>query len=323
MKDERTKNNQSSRRDFLSQAGMVTAAVAVSSAFRPSVAHSSVNTTDKKELSGKTAFITGAARGIGLATAEVMAQNGANIVIYDIATAEIPHVKYAMSSEEDLKRAKLGIEKLGGKCLAVKGDVRNRSELDQAMQKAVTMFGSLDIVVCNAGVTQAGDIEQFTSEEISTVYDINVAGVIKTTQAAAPIMKKQKSGRIIFISSGLGRVGNPLFPIYTSTKWAVIGFAKSAALSYARYNITCNTVSPGLVNTKLVDNKYILNAMSPDNPTLEAVEKVMQNINPFPMGMYQPEEIARAVMLFASNVTAKVTGEVFDISSGATANNIG
>jgi len=323
MKDERNQNNQSSRRDFISKAGLVTAAMAASTAFIPGVAHSAANNSDKKELSGKTAFITGAARGIGLATAELMAQNGANIVIYDIATAEIPHIKYSMSSEEDLIQAKLTIEKMGGKCLAVKGDVRNRSELEQAMKKAVEMFGSLDILVCNAGVTQVGEIENFTSEEISTVYDINVAGVIKTTQAAAPIMKKQKSGRIIFISSGLGRVGNPLFPIYTSTKWAVIGFAKSAALSYAGYNITCNTVSPGLVNTKLVDNNYILNAMSPNNPTLEAVDKIMQNINPFPMGMYQPEEIARAVMLFAGNVTAKITGEVFDISSGATANNIG
>ncbi|MBF0529121.1 MAG: SDR family NAD(P)-dependent oxidoreductase [Deltaproteobacteria bacterium] len=277
----------------------------------------------KKELAGKTAFITGGARGIGLATAEEMAKAGANVVLYDIASGQIPHVGYPVATESDLQSAKAKIEGLGVKCLAFKGDVRNRGELESAMAKAVATFGGLDIVVANAGVTQAGNIEEFSDQEISVIFNINVAGVVKTTQAAAPFMKKQKSGRIIYISSGLGRMGNELFPIYVSSKWAVIGFAKSAALAFAQHNIMCNTVCPGLVHTKLFDNEYTLKKMAPHNPTIETVWEMLKGGNPIPMGYYEPIDIAKAVIFFAGEATAKVTGEVFDISFGTNARNIG
>jgi len=224
-----------------------------------------------------------------------------------------------------LQSAKAKIEALGVKCLAFKGDVRNLEAQESAMGQAVTNFGSLDIVVANAGVTQAGNIEEFSDQEISVVFDINVAGVVKTTQAAAPIMKKQKSGRIIYISSALGRMGNELFPVYTSSKWAVIGFAKSAALTYGQDNIMCNTVCPGLVRTKLADNEYVLNKMMPNDPdpTFDRVSEMLKPGNPIPIGHLKPIDIAKAVMFFAGDATAKVTGEVFDISYGSTARNIG
>jgi NAD(P)-dependent dehydrogenase (short-subunit alcohol dehydrogenase family) len=279
--------------------------------------------TASKEMTGKTAFITGGARGIGLAIAVEMAKAGANIVIYDIATEEIPDVGYKLSTENDLKQAKSTIEALGVKCMAIKGDVRNRETLDSAMAQAVSSFGSLDIVVPNAGITQAGAIEEFSDQDISVVFEINVEGVIKTTQAAVPIMKKQKSGRIIYISSALGRMGNELFPVYTASKWAVIGFAKSAALSYAKDNIMCNVICPALVNTKLANNPYILEKMAPNNPTMETIGDMLKGDNPIPQGFYEPIDIAKAVMIFAGDATAKVTGEVFDISLGTSARNLG
>ncbi len=279
--------------------------------------------TIKKELSGKTAFITGGARGIGLAIAEEMANAGANVVIYDIATEKISNVGYNLSNDNDLQLAKTKIEKLGVKCIAIKGDVRNFKSIESAMAEAVSKFGSLDFVVANAGITQAGNIEDFTEQEISTVFEINVAGVIKTTQAAAPIMKKQKSGRIIYISSALGRMGNELFPVYTSSKWAVIGFAKSAALAFAKDNITCNVICPALVNTKLANNPYILNKMSPNSPTMETVWDILKAGNPIAKGYYEPVDIAKVVMIFTGEATAQVTGEVFDISFGVIARNLG
>jgi len=277
-----------------------------------------------KELTGKTAFITGGARGIGLATAEEMVKAGANIVLYDIASGQIPNVGYPVANESDLQSAKAKIEALGGKCLAIKGDVRDRQAQESAMEQAVKSFGSLDIVVANAGVTQAGTIEEFSDQEISVVFEINVAGIVKTTQAAAPIMKKQKSGRIIYISSALGRMGNELFPVYTSSKWAVIGFAKSAALTYGQDNILCNTVCPGLVDTKLADNEYVLKKMLPNdpNPTFAKVSEMLKLGNPIPVGHLEPIDIAKAVMFFAGSATAKVTGEVLDISYGSTARSI-
>lgn len=279
--------------------------------------------TSRKELAGKTAFITGGARGIGLATAEEMAKAGANIVLYDIAAGRLAGVRYPLSTEADLYAAKAVIEALGVKCLAFKGDVRDREALERAMAQAVARFGSLDIVVANAGVTQAGSIEEFTDEETRTVFDINVIGAVKTTQAAAPIMKKQKSGRLVYIASALGRMGNELFPLYTSSKWAVIGFAKSAALSYARDNIMCNVVCPALVNTKLADNDHVLKKMAPHSPTMKTVGKMLADGNPIPLGYYEPVDIAKAVMIFVGEATARVTGEVFDISLGTTARGIG
>jgi NAD(P)-dependent dehydrogenase (short-subunit alcohol dehydrogenase family) len=169
----------------------------------------------------------------------------------------------------------------------------------------------------------AGAIEEFSEHEIKTVFDINVLGVIQTTQAAIPIMKKQKSGRIIYISSALGRMGGELFPIYTSSKWAVIGFAKSAALAYAKDNITCNVIYPALVNTKLANNSYILNKMAPQSPKMETVWDMLKASNPITKGYYEPEDIAKTVMIFTGEATAHVTGEVFDISLGNTARNIG
>lgn len=320
------KNNKTTRRDVIKKGLMGASVVAASTVLGSSVlqAADSNQGPTNDQLLGKTAFITGGARGIGLAIAEEMAKAGANIVLFDIASGRIPHVAYAVANEGDLQSAKVKIEALNAKCLAIKGDVRKRDDLENAMKRAVSTFGSLDIVVANAGVTQVGAIEEFSSEEISVVYDINVEGVVKTTQAAAPIMKQQKSGKLIFISSALGRMGNELFPIYASSKWAVIGIAKSAALSYGRDNILCNVVSPGLVRTKFADNSYVLNKMMPHDPapTFDKVSEMLKPGNPIDVGHLEPEDVAKATMIFATDATSKVTGEVFDVSYGSLARSI-
>jgi NAD(P)-dependent dehydrogenase (short-subunit alcohol dehydrogenase family) len=277
-----------------------------------------------QELEGKTAFITGGARGFGLAIAEELAKAGANIMLYDIASRQLPNVQYPIGTMRDLEQAKAKIEALGVRCLTVVGDVRDRDVQARAMGQAVKTFGSLDIVVANAGISQAGAIEEFSSEDISTVFEINVGGVIKTTQAAVEFMKPQGSGRIIYISSALGRMGNELFPIYTSTKWAVIGFAKSAALSYGKFNILCNTVAPGLANTPLADNDFMLRKMLPDqpNPTFAMLSERFKPGNPIPVGHVEPIDVAKAVLFFSGSATRRVTGEVFDVSYGSLARSI-
>ena len=277
-----------------------------------------------RELDGKTAFITGGARGIGLATAEELAKAGANIVLYDVASGTLPHVRYLIATEDDLEQAKARVEAIGVRCLTFKGDVRDRDMQLRAMKQAIDTFGSLDIAVANAGVSHAGTIEEVSSEEIGTLFEINVAGAVKTTQAAVEFMKPQGSGRIIFISSALGRMGNELFPIYTSTKWAMIGFAKSAALSYGQFNILCNTVAPGLVDTPFADNDYILSKMLPDapNPTFQMVSEMSSSGNPLSVGHLEPIDVAKAVLFFAGSATDKVTGEVLDVSYGSLARSI-
>ena len=317
------KTDTSTRRDFLKTAGLATAAVAGGVLTAGVAQASSGHSATKKEYAGKTAFITGGARGIGLATAQMFASHGANIVIFDIASTDIKGVGYEVANKDDLAKAKATIEKQGVSCLTVTGDVRNKKSLDKAVNQAISLFGTIDFMVANAGVTQIGYLPDFNETEVEAVIDINVSGVIKTTQAVIPQMIKQQSGRIVFISSILGRKGNRDWPIYAASKWAVIGFAKSAAHLLGKHNITCNTLCPGLVDTKLVNNDFVLKRWLPHDPKWENVVGWVEQNHPIPKGVYQPAEIANAVKIFCDPVTDTVTGEVFDISMGSSAEGLG
>jgi len=267
----------------------------------------------------RTAFITGGARGIGFASAIELAKKGVNITLFDIAD-QIEGVNYALATEKDLEFAKKTIEDLGVKCLAIKGDVRNSKSLKSAVSKAVETFGSLDFLVVNAGVTQVGLIDYFPDNEVQVVNDINVVGSIRTVQAVLPQMRKQKFGRIVFVSSQLGRMGNNYFPVYASTKWAVIGLTKSIASLIATENITSNVICPGLVDTKLVDNEYFLKGMSPQDPTMEALNKMTKQWSPMKIGLLRAENIAIMISRFFDEEMSLITGEVIDVSAGASAN---
>jgi NAD(P)-dependent dehydrogenase (short-subunit alcohol dehydrogenase family) len=315
------------RRQMLAAATLGAVSVASSALFAKESAAKTNGKNDlsaHKEMTGKTAFITGGARGLGLATAEELAKSGANIALFDIASRSLPNVQYPLGTANDLEQAKKRIEALGVRCLTFKGDVRDRDAQSQAMRQTVETFGSLDIVVANAGISQAGAIEDFSSEEINTVFEINVAGVIKTTQAAVEFMKPRGSGRIIYIASALGRMGNELFPIYTATKWAVIGFAKSAALSFGKFNILCNTIAPGLANTPLANNAFMLGKMLPgkENPNFDMLSDMLKPGNPIAVGHVEPIDVAKAVLFFSGEGTRRVTGEVFDVSYGSLARSI-
>ena len=321
MSTKKTSRRHMIKTGILGAATLTTASVLGRTPSRPETDTASQATP---EFAGQVAFVTGGARGIGLGAAEELARSGADIALFDIAKAQVPGVGYALASTDDLEAARTKIESLGVRCLAIRGDVRDRAALDAAVQQTVSAFGRLDMLIVNAGVTQVGVIEDFTPLELQAVYDINVLGAIKTVQAAAPTMQRQRSGRIVVLSSGLGRVGNALFPVYASTKWALIGFAKSAALAYGPDGVRCNVVAPGLVDTKLADNPYVLGAMLPDaaQPTFAQASEMSASGNPLGFGHLEVADIARAIKLFCSEATAKVTGEVFDVSAGANARSV-
>ncbi|WP_308918021.1 SDR family NAD(P)-dependent oxidoreductase [Jannaschia sp. LMIT008] len=276
-------------------------------------------------LSGKTAFVTGGARGIGLASAEAMARAGANVVLFDIATADLPNVQYPLSSEADLATAQAAVEAHGVECMSYQGDVRNLADQQDAMRQAVDRFGSLDVVLANAGVSRAGPIEDATADDLSILFETNVNGYVKTTQAAVPHLRDAGGGRIIYVSSGLARTGNDIFGLYGSTKWAINGFAKSAAIAYGRDGITCNVIAPGLVNTPFADNEAVLGYMMPgaENPTFAEVSAAIAQGAPLGVGHLEPEEVAESVMFFTGDATRTMTGEVLDVSYGSAATSIG
>ncbi len=277
---------------------------------------------DPREFEGRSAFVTGAARGIGYSCAEALAKAGANVALYDVAK-QIEHVKYPLATKEDLAKAKAGIEALGVKCIAVQGDVRDGAKQKAAMERAVAEFGSLDFVVANAGITQIGPIEGFSDEEISVVLDVNLVGAIKTVQGAVPILRKQQSGRIVLMSSVTGRVGSANFPVYSASKWGMIGLAKTTALHLGKSNVTCNAVCPTLVHTKLLDNDYILGALSrdPKKPMkFEDFDKAARGRHVLPVGFYGPEVVADTVKFLCSDGASLISGDVFDIAAGANSN---
>ncbi len=270
-------------------------------------------------LKGKTAFITGGARGIGLSIAQELAKEGVNIVIYDIAE-EIENVPYKLSSTEDLQKARNKIEALGVSCLAIQGDVRNLKEQEKAMLLTVKEFKSLDYVVANAAVTRFGNLQSHTEEMTQILLDINIGGVTKTLQAAAPILKKQNSGRIITLSSIAGRAGSPYFSVYASTKWGVIGLTKSVAIELAPNNITCNVICPTVINTKLVRNRHLAQAFGGANDE-ESINESVRRFHPLPIGILPPVEIAKTALFLCSNSANYITGAVMDVSAGWSANN--
>lgn len=263
--------------------------------------------------------MTGAARGIGLACAEALAAGGANVVLFDIAR-QLPQVSYPLATAEDLAMAKAAVEEHGVKCIAVQGDVRDFSAQESVVNRAVTELGGLDFGVANAGITQAGSLENFDEEELSLVIDINLKGVIKTIQAATPILRKQNSGRIVAMSSVTGRGGVANFPVYSASKWAVIGVAKSTALALGRHNVTCNAVCPTMVHTKLLDNEYIRSNFAPGQKlTFEQMDQWVKGYHILPVGFYEPSHIGDCVRFLCGPQAALISGDVFDVGAGVNA----
>lgn len=303
-----------SRRNWLKGAGLVAGAGLIGAA-NANESSDKASAADKP-FSGKTAFVTGGARGIGLACAELFAAKGANVTLFDIAE-QTAHIPYPLATQQDLDTAKAKLEKYGVKALAVKGDVRDRKALDQAMSDTVKAFGSLDFLVVNAGVTQPGLLETLKDEAVQTVMDINLGGSMKTIQAATPIMQKQKSGKIVLMSSVTGRAGTDMFPVYSATKWAMIGLAKTTALALGKYNVTSNAVCPVLVKTPLLDNDYVLKTMGV--PNFAAFEQMAKSMDPMGVGFCDPEVIAKTVGFICSDDAPITSGDVFDVGGGLNA----
>ena len=183
--------------------------------------------------------------------------------------------------------------------MAIQGDVRDGDHLNYAMQKTVRRFGSLDFLFVNAGITQVGFLDTFSAEEISIVLEVNLAGAMKTIQSAIPIMREQEFGRIVTMSSATGRVGVPTFPVYSATKWAMIGLTKSTASLLGSHNITCNTLCPDIVRTPLLVNDYIMGALSPDgNASIEVLEQAARQGHVLPVGFIEPSVYWRCCEVF-------------------------
>ena len=239
----------------------------------------------------RVALITGATRGIGKEIALELAENG-----FDIAV----NYRSEHNGMDDLKKE---IEKNGVRCEFVKADVANFEECESMVKETIEKFGKIDILINNAGITKDGLIMRMKKEDFEAVLDVNLTGTFNVTRNVIPYMLKQKSGRIINLSSVVGIVGNAGQTNYSASKAGIIGFTKSLAKEVASRNILVNAIAPGFIDTDMT------NVLS---------DVVKEGINAqIPLKrMGTPREVARIVMFLSSEDSSYVTGQVINVDGG-------
>ncbi|TFI51889.1 3-oxoacyl-[acyl-carrier-protein] reductase [Mastigocladus laminosus UU774] len=240
-------------------------------------------------LQGKVAIVTGASRGIGRAIARELAKVGASVV-----------VNYASSSQAADELVSEIIQ-AGGSAIALAADVSKEDQVDALINAAIEKFNRIDILVNNAGITRDTLLLRMKPQDWQAVIDLNLTGVFLCTRAASKIMLKQRSGRIINITSVAGLMGNPGQANYSAAKAGVIGFTKTVAKELASRGITVNAVAPGFIATDMTND-------------LDG-ESIIKYI---PLGRYgQPEEVAGMVRFLAADPAAGyITGQVLNVDGG-------
>lgn len=242
-------------------------------------------------LTGKTALVTGASRGIGRAIALSLAEAGADVA-----------VNYAGSEAAAAEVVSL-IEAMGRKAFKVKADVSSTQDVEEMFRQVLEAFGQLDILVNNAGITRDNLIMRMKEDEFDQVIATNLKGVFNCIKAATRPMMKQRSGRIINISSVVGVLGNPGQINYVAAKAGVIGMTKASAKELSSRGITVNAVAPGFIETDMTDK------LSED-----MVAGLLKQIPLSRLG--KPEDIAKAVRFLASDDASYMTGQTIHVDGG-------
>ena len=241
---------------------------------------------------GKSVLVTGAARGIGKQIAITLAKEG-----YDVA------INYRSMAEE-LENLKSQIENdYNVKCSLVQGDVSNFEDAENMVKQAVQELGNIDVLVNNAGITKDGLLMRMSKDDFEKVLDVNLVGTFNVTRNVIPLMVKQKSGRIINISSVVGVTGNAGQTNYSASKAGIIGFTKSLAREVASRNILVNAVAPGFIATDMT------NALSDTQK-----ENISTQIPLKRMG--EATDVANLIKFLASEDSSYITGQVINVDGG-------
>ena len=244
-----------------------------------------------KRHEGKTAIITGSARGLGRSMAERLASEGANVVITDIMTENAEKTASEISEQ-------YGVEAVSYGC-----NVTDRDSVRQLMENVVEKFGKIDILINNAGVTRDASFMKMTEEAWDMVINTDLKGVFVCTQEAARFMRERKYGRVINIASMSGEMGNFGQANYSAAKAGVIGLTKTLAVELGHRNITANAIAPGLIDSEMT-------AKMPR-------EAYQANIDAIPLGRAgKPEEVAALASFLASDDAAFINGACIDINGG-------
>jgi NAD(P)-dependent dehydrogenase (short-subunit alcohol dehydrogenase family) len=294
------------RRHLLTAAAMGLAAGAGEAAAQSRQASSD------RPLAGRAALVTGAARGIGRATALALARQGADVALLDIARPDaIPQAGYRLASAEDLAEAVRQVAATGARALPLAADIRDRAATEAAAGRAAAEFGGLDILVANAGINvDRGALARIDGEAWQALLDVNLTGTWHTVRAALPGLRQRGGGRIVITTSIQARRGVDNSGAYAATKWGLTGMMKSLALELGPENITVNAVAPTAVDTVMVHRGRPL--QEPADPR----EAGKQRGHVLPRGILQPEEIAQAIAYLCGPAAGAVSGVTIDVNAG-------
>lgn len=246
-------------------------------------------------LDGKTAIITGAARGIGAKSAELFSREGANVAIWDV-------------NSERGETVVNDIIGFGGNAIFCECDVTDSAQIENATRQVESKFGHPNVLFNNAGIAVVGELEEITESDWDRQYNVNVKSIYLVSRTIIPLMRNAGGGSIINMASESAFVGFPMHPAYTSSKAAVVHLSRSMAVRYAEDNIRVNSLCPGTINTELY--KEFLEQQ--DDP--EGINKEIRDLHP--LGIGEPEDIAWAAVYLASDESRYMTGAPMLVEGG-------
>jgi 3-hydroxybutyrate dehydrogenase len=258
-------------------------------------------------LNGKTAVVTGSTSGIGLGIARALAKEGANVVIN------------GFGDQAAIEAERTGIEKqFGIKAIYSPADMTKPAEIAEMIAMAEKTFGSVDVLVNNAGIQHVSPIEEFPIDKWNAIIAINLSAAFHTIRAAVPGMKARKWGRIINTASAHSLVASPFKAAYVTAKHGLAGLTKTVALEVATFGITANCISPGYVWTPLVE-KQIPDTMKARNMTEEQVKKEVLLAAQPTKQFVTVEQVASLAAFLCSDAASQITGANLSIDGGWTA----
>jgi SDR family mycofactocin-dependent oxidoreductase len=280
-------------------------------------------------LRGKVAAVTGAARGIGRATAIAFAREGADVIGLDICAPVDPRSGVEPSTPEDLEETGRLVRAAGRRWLGIKLDQRDLPALRAAAVRGEQEFGGIDILFANAGVQSFHPLLEMEDADWHITIDVNLTGTANAVRAFAPHMVKRGGGRIILTSSTQGQHGTKYGASYSASKWGIIGLMKSAALELGPYKITINALIPGLIDTPLTRHEERYAQVLQDagkrpagsSTDEEEARKILTTKTPLGVPWIDPADVAPVVVFLASDAARMVSGATYDVTAGDSARN--